>query len=576
MRKFVASAAMLVALTALVCLPALVHDSVRDAPDAYEPTRITRYDARFVVDDRGRMDAVETLDVSVGSDRHGIFRFFDTFDPNAPREHRRAHDLTVTRNGRVEPWADESSGWGRYQVAKVGDADRTLDAGVHTYELSYRVDDVLLAGVDGEARFYWNLVPPGWQQQIGTTHLSVDLPAAVVGEPRCMVGQGRADGCTAQLEDDGRRIVVSTGGLDRRTPVTIDAQLAMTAPDPEHQMPWHTRWHRVLGSWLPGPPLVLLLTAGAAWLGWRRSRRSFETAPGFPLTYAPPEGIGPAQAGFVLRERSTRDHYVGNLMHAAQQGLTTLEVTDRGWTVTGLDGVTATDPVTAAQAHSLGVTPGQAFTALPDSVTAGRTLSSSVSATGTAVKEWALREGVMSASPRTAWLTVIGAAVLAAFLFGFAPATMVALVPGGYAVFGFWALMPGSSTRRTARGRELWSRVGGFERVLSTPSSRDRFDFSGREELYTAYIPWAVAFGCAEAWAAKYTAETGSPPPEPHYLAGAGAGAGAGQVGRAVQESFSRTLDSAISSYAATQSSSSSGGGSSGGGGGGGGGGGSW
>ena len=41
------------------------------------------------------------------------------------------------------------------------------------------------------------------------------------------------------------------------------------------------------------------------------------------------------------------------------------------------------------------------------------------------------------------------------------------------------------------------------------PSSKQRFDFSGRKELYTAYIPWAVAFGCADEWAEKYRTEIG-------------------------------------------------------------------
>ena len=58
----------------------------------------------------------------------------------------------------------------------------------------------------------------------------------------------------------------------------------------------------------------------------------------------------------------------------------------------------------------------------------------------------------------------------------------------------------------------------GFRRVLATPSSEDRFDFSGRKELYTAYIPWAVAFGVAEEWAEKYRIETGEEPPSPSYF----------------------------------------------------------
>ena len=94
---------------------------------------------------------------------------------------------------------------------------------------------------------------------------------------------------------------------------------------------------------------------------------------------------------------------------------------------------------------------------------------------------------------------------------------MLALIPGLFAVFAIELLRPGAGTRRTAAGRDLWSRIGGFRRILATPSAEERFDFSGRKELYTAYIPWAVAFGVADEWAEKYRIETGEEPPAPSY-----------------------------------------------------------
>ena len=59
---------------------------------------------------------------------------------------------------------------------------------------------------------------------------------------------------------------------------------------------------------------------------------------------------------------------------------------------------------------------------------------------------------------------------------------------------------------RTPAGRQLWSQVGGFHRMLATDSAESRFDFAARKDLYTAYIPFAVAGGAAAAWAAKYQA----------------------------------------------------------------------
>jgi uncharacterized membrane protein len=155
--------------------------------------------------------------------------------------------------------------------------------------------------------------------------------------------------------------------------------------------------------------------------------------------------------------------------------------------------------------------------------------------------------------------------------------SVLALIPGLFAVGAFELLRPGSSTRRTAAGRDLWSRIGGFRRVLATPSGEERFDFSGRKELYTAYIPYAVAFVVADEWAQKYRLETGEEPPTPSYFGSAYYGYTGGNLASAMADDFSSTVSSAISAYQATQSSSSSGGGGfSGGGGGGGGGGGSW
>ena len=86
-------------------------------------------------------------------------------------------------------------------------------------------------------------------------------------------------------------------------------------------------------------------------------------------------------------------------------------------------------------------------------------------------------------------------------------------------------------------------------------------------------------FGVADTWAAKYRTEMGVEPPMPVWLGSTYAGGHTGDYVNQMVGSFSHTVDSAISTYQASQSSSSGGGfsgGFSGGGGGGGGGGGSW
>ena len=96
-------------------------------------------------------------------------------------------------------------------------------------------------------------------------------------------------------------------------------------------------------------------------------------------------------------------------------------------------------------------------------------------------------------------------------------------------------LATGATTRRTPAGRELWSRAAGFRRLLATPSSEDRFDYAARQDLYIAYIPYAVAFGVADKWAAKYRAATNTEPPVPWWYpvpVGQSAGGGPGGTAR--------------------------------------------
>jgi hypothetical protein len=131
--------------------------------------------------------------------------------------------------------------------------------------------------------------------------------------------------------------------------------------------------------------------------------------------------------------------------------------------------------------------------------------------------------------------------------------SMLGLLPGALVVGAVSAARPGA--RHTRRGRELWSRVGGFRQALTTPSSRHRFGFAGREELYAAYVPWAVAFGCTRQWAQKYRNEVGAEPPVPPFL-GSYVGAHTADHVDALVHSLSSTVADAISSAAAGRGSS--------------------
>ena len=416
---------------------------------------------------------------------------------------------------------------------------------------------------------------------ITQARLVVHLPAEAQAF-QCAVGVGSTSGCTVD-DEHSDTVTVLAANLAPNTPVTVRAGLDIATPSAA-TLPWPGWLDPVLGRHpvLLGFVLLLALLAGAGGFALTRSTR--EKTPPYPLMYAPPDGIGPAQAEYILTEKVSDKAFVATMMYAAEKGAVTLEQDGRTWTITGTGDTDAwgkVDGVTQVAGQALGVVgSGESFAASPKSVSAGETLKGVLASFRSSTTGWARISGLMAPSGLggAGLFVLLAVWALTIWLGAFNPLNMsaVALVPGAFAVFGLGVGMAGAGTKRTPTGRDLWSRVGGFHRVLSTPSSVDRFDFSGRKEAYTAYLPWAVAFDCADAWAKKYRIETGEEPPAPAYFVGY-SGAHTGNYVSQMVDSFDSAVSSAISSYQATQTSSSGGGGGfSGGGGGGGGGGGSW
>jgi uncharacterized membrane protein YgcG len=581
MKRAVVAVVATVALAFLIVLPTLgIQTDDSSAPS--EDTTITRYDADFQVASDGDLTVRETLTVDFPSPgKHGIFRFFDTHDASATHTLRTPRDIAVTMDGQAEPFSISHQSHGRYVVARIGDPNVTVGLAQHTYVISYRIDGVLEPGTEGTpTQFYWNLIPGGWAQRIEAVHLVVHLPTAA-GLSRCVVGDGSIGDCNPQ--GGGTDTITIRGkGIPPRTPLTLETALDMPTPPAGQTLPWAAAWKPVLGDSVGGLLVVLLLAVVAGGGGALLAARSFERKPAFPVQYAPPPDVGPAEAAYVMTEKVDQRAFVASMLWAAQQGAVDLTRDGDTWTITdkaGPEGWAKLDRATTAVAPLLGGAGGQ-FTASRKDTASGQVLQSRISAFQKETRAWGTSNGFLAKTGLGSFGGVV--VVLAAIVAGFTALTTVlgmsitGLVPGAFAIAASPLLTPTAATKRTAQGRDLWSRLGGFERMLSTPSSKQRFDFSGRQDLYTAYIPWAVAFGCADAWAKKYRTEVGAEPPVPAYFAGYYAGAHTGDYVSSMVHDFSSTVSSSISAYQATQSHSSGGGGFSGGGGGGGGGGGSW
>ncbi|HYN57070.1 MAG TPA: DUF2207 domain-containing protein [Motilibacterales bacterium] len=566
------------------------------APD--DPVVITELRSAFTVAADGHMSVTEQITADFPSGRRGIFRYWDVSDPSDPSARHIPTIRDITVDGSAAEYQTYWEDGDRFVVARIGDPDVYLDPGEHTYTITYAIDGVISAPAAGSAGtyessegqdvtdpgsvLYWNVVAQGWEMAIQRARIAIALPSPS-GAVQCSAGTAGGTGPCGITGAGTADLVLTAEDLPPRTGMTVRATMAEPAPD-RAGLPWSVRWDPILGRSV-GAVVAVLIASGAAVVAgvvWGRAGR--EDSPGFPVQYAPPNGLGPVQTVYMATESHGPAPLVATILYLADRGFVSLENPGvDSWRIVGRAqdaqwGVL--DPGAQAVGRSLGIrSPGASFAA-DGSISAGKTLGAAQKALPSAVDSWASSAGLVQVAPneylgRVAWVVAL---LLAALGFaGLSWATMWGLPFAAFAIGGVTLLATGVGRRRTAAGRIVWSQAGGFERLLSTPSAEDRFDFAARKDLFIAYVPYAVAFGVADRWAEKYRVSTQSEPPiptwYPYYMGSQYANFYTGGQ----FDSFDSAVSESISAYTASQSSSSSGGGGGGfSGGGGGGGGGSW
>lgn len=543
-----------------------------------DPATIDSYVVDMTLDEDGNLRAVETITVTFPVPRRGIFRIFDTANPRFDESHP-VTDVTVSRDGQPETavWMPDSPDG--VETLRIGQENFALFAGTYTYELGWtqlgvvEPDTVREEGSDATSLWWWDVIGSGWQVPIASAQIRVALPA-VPTSVECV--RGEDTGCTAAGE--GASLAVDVADLAPEEPVTLRVAMPASEVPPSFEAPGD--------SAVPAVLAVLAGLLGAA-VGIYGVRATKESPPGFPVLYEPPRGVRPAVGVWALDERASRSELQATLFDLGDRGVVRIERHDDDWLVR-----LVADPIESgceswetAMLSELGLrSEGEAFVVSRDAASgkriagAKRSLSRGVTIAAT---HWlrASKAGLMVRF--LAWVAVIALLVIAPMhVFGgpSAPAWVVVGLAALAATASIVAVDGGRSTVRTEEGRDIWSRMGGFARFLSTDSSESRFDAAAHLDWFPHYLPWAFALGVSDEWARRYEAQ-GVEVPEVPYVYGWYWVPGMHHAGMG---SFSSSFDAAISSasaaYAATQASSGGGGGGgfSGGSGGGGGGGGSW
>lgn len=517
------------------------------APPAYAAggESITSYDTRLEVHADGKVRVTETIRYDFGSnDRHGIirriparFRYDDTRDRITP-----ISDVSVTRDGGSEKVVRSSSGG--YEELKIGNSKKIV-TGAHTYVLAYTIAGAL-NGFAEHDELYWNAVGDEWAVPIGAATSTVTAPADVT-RVTCFAGALNSHLPCDSATESGATAAFHQGRLASHQGLTIVVALpkgtVATAPIFAR--------HRDLANSFRATPwtiggavaLALLGTGAALGVAWRvgRDRRYVGLLPGLvpekgeqaeekrkpvigkppvSVEFVPPEKIRPGQVGTLIDERANVLDVTATILDfAVRKHLHIRELPKskpQDWELTKLtDGDPAFLPYERTLFHAifndrdkvrlselrttfardLATVRGQLYT---DMVTQGW-YRTSPQRTRVAARVIAIVILLVSVGA-TALLALAGLGLLG-----------LGLVAGAIALL----VVAGRFPARTGKGSAMLESVQGFRLYVATAEA-EQIKFQEREQIFSAYLPYAMVFGLADRWAKTFasiadTAPDGAP-----------------------------------------------------------------
>ena len=289
------------------------------APLSAESFVMDRYSVSVSVDSARVMHFEERMDLDFIYPSHGIIRDIQYYFPG--------HDgYPATRAAVSDIRASEAEGVrsdGRFVSIVLGDADRLI-TGRHSFAISYDFD-MGKDYYDGYDEVYINIVSAdGWDTYIGTVDYSITLPFPVSSE-RIWVTYGRY-GSVARLpftlSSDGLTVSGSASSLRPGEAVTVriemDEGYFIDAVDPYAMARLSFMIGLVLTAVVVGVAIILFFRFG-------RQRRVIT-----PVEFDPPDGLSPMDLSYILNGRVGDDAVGAMLFYWADKGYIEIEEDERG------------------------------------------------------------------------------------------------------------------------------------------------------------------------------------------------------------------------------------------------------
>lgn len=505
--------------------------------------RIVSYDVVMTVERSGDVAVQETIAYDFGaSERHGIYRdipvrarFDDRYDRVYPLH---VESVTAEPAGTSARY-EETDEAGNRRI-RVGDPDTTI-TGLHTYVISYRIEGALNAFEDHD-ELYWNPIGHEWQVPIGGASVQVHVPGGPV-RASCFIGPlGSGLPCAStRITEDVPGPGFASFSHSELAPysgftVVVGFPTGLVPhPEPRLEERWNAaRAFSVTPASVGGSFAILVFGMGfvirSAWRGGRDRRfigspvdAAFGTADGahqavplfdhslHPVEFEPPEKIRPGEMGTLLDEAVNPVDVSATIIDLAVRGYLTIEdIPKKGifgrndWRLTKLKG--GGDLADYESKLLSGLFKSGDDVELS---TLKHSFVDEMRSVREALYTRAVDAGWFRGNPesiRKKWKAIAGGvfAAGAAVTVALASVTTFGLLGTPVIAVGvaLW-VVAGRMPSRTPKGTGMLGRVTGFRRLFDGGEDQ-RAHFSERANLFTEYLPYAIAFGCVDKWAGVF------------------------------------------------------------------------
>jgi uncharacterized membrane protein len=303
------------ALVAVLCiLVALFPASVLAADGSMETTG---YNVLVNVKADKSAMITEEIKVNFTSPMHGIFQYIPyrgvtTEQVNGQKfvtnYRNRISDIFVT--GYPYQTYTENG----FEVIKIGNPDQTIQ-GRYTYQIAYRYQMTADIHKDFDT-LYLNVIPTKWESSIDSATVTINMPKAFDTSKIEVFSGGGTAGHTKYTLNGNTIKINTTGQLAIGDGITLRVVLPESYFSGELSYAWI--YYLIYG--ILGFAIILL---GFFWFRFGRDPKHVQT-----VEFEPPEGISPAELGYIIDGISDKNDLVSLIIYFAYKGYLTIAPVD--------------------------------------------------------------------------------------------------------------------------------------------------------------------------------------------------------------------------------------------------------